>query len=614
MAKKQVLAYLLCILLSLPLYATTVSETLTEQPLLPHAQIYIDHNRSESIDTIGNKPFTKTDKECIGFGYSPDFAVWVRFVLENPTDHPLKRIVEYTNPLSMEVLPFDGSSKTLLYQSGLAHGSSLHSINPAFEVTLPPHTQTLYYLKASTDVTTLIVGLKLWQLHAFWQHESRHQSMLALFFGAMAIIILYNLVIYLSVRERAYLYYVIAFSGIVIHHLFYKGMAEVYLFSPEQTAHIVRYAAFIVALPTFFLALFTKEVLKLEQYPRLNRLLHYSLALFVPAVFVSYFFHLNSLRSLFPVLLLLMLFAVTLYALWHRNRQAKFIMAGWIILATSGTVMFLSSKGYFDIFAHLPYFVEITLLVETLLFSLLLADRLKQLRMEKIASQQQLIAYQKNEEERLKMLVDTKTTQLKQSVREKDLLLQELNHRVKNSIQTIVSFLRLQIDETDDAAMAASLTQVENRILSISHLYALLHNSHNISTVHANDYLSLLIEQIQSTFACEHIAISLHTDLTLDSETAVYCGFIVNEALTNAMQHAFAPDQSGEVQIILTKEDRTYRLVVKDNGKGFDTAKTYDSLGLVIMESLASYQLRGTMQIDTERGTHIEIIWEERNG
>ena len=614
MASKQILTYLLCVLFALPLYALTVSEKLPMQPLLTHAKIYIDHNRSETIDTIGNKPFTQTNKACIGFGYSPDFAVWVRFVLENPTDHPLKRIVEYTNPLSMEVLLYDGGRKTLLYQSGLAHGSPLKSINPAFEVTLPPHTKTLYYLKASTDVTTLIVGLKLWQLHAFWQHESRHQFILALFFGAMAIIILYNLVIYLSVRERAYLYYVLAFAGIVIHHLFYKGMAGLYLLSPEQTAHIVHYAAFIVALPTFFLALFTKEVLKLEQYPKLNRLLHYSLVLFVPAVFVTYFFDLNSLRSLFPVLLLLMLFAVTLYALWHRNRQAKFIMAGWIILAASGTMMFLSSKGYFDIFTRLPYFVEITLLVETLLFSLLLADRLKQLRMEKIASQQQLIAYQKDEEERLKMLVDTKTQQLKQSVKEKDLLLQELNHRVKNSIQTIVSFLRLQIDETEDAAMAASLTQVENRILSISHLYALLHTSHNISTVNAQEYLSLLIEQIQSTFTQEYVNITLHTDLTLDSETAVYCGFIVNEALTNAMQHAFTPEQSGEIHIILTQEKHIYRLIIQDNGKGFDTAKTYDSLGLVIMESLASYQLRGSMQIDTRHGTHIEILWEGRDG
>jgi two-component sensor histidine kinase len=193
-------------------------------------------------------------------------------------------------------------------------------------------------------------------------------------------------------------------------------------------------------------------------------------------------------------------------------------------------------------------------------------------------------------------------------------LLQELNHRVKNSIQTIVSFLRLQIDETDDVAMVASLTQVENRILSISHLYALLHNSHNISTVHANDYLSLLIEQIQSTFAHEHIAISLHTDLTLDSETAVYCGFIVNEALTNAMQHAFAPDQPGEVCIILEKESRAYRLIIHDNGRGFDAEKEYDSLGLVIMESLSTYQLRGSMQINTQKGTHIKIIWERQDG
>lgn len=606
---KYLILYLL--LVNTALFALDISLSKPLQPLLDNASIYLDHNRSETIDTVKAKRFQHFGKRRIGFGYSPKFAVWVKIVLFNPSSKSVRRIVEYANPLTTVVELYDGEDGKRIGTGGIGAREKIRSINPAFSVTLEAHRSKTLYLKALSDVTTLIVELNLWQVDAFYQHESKKQFVMALFFGAMLILLLYNLFIWFSVRERVYLYYVLAFAGLVFHHFFYRGLAALYLLSPPNMLMVVKYAAFIVAMPVFFLALFIKEILQLRQYPNINRFFDYMLIAFVFATVFSYLLDLNRIRSLFPVFLLLVLFGITLYAYLKKNRNAKFILIGWSVLVVSALIMFLSSEGYVDITEKIPYYAELSILIETLIFSLILADRLKQFRLDRLQSQRELIAYQEEEEVRLTLLVAERTKQLEQSVREKELLLQELNHRVKNSIQTIVSFLRLQIDEIEEPMMRRTLINVENRIMSISHLYVLLYEKHDLNSISAYEYFSLLCEHIQTTLGNENVNVHIYTNIYLDPETMVYCGFIVNEAFTNALQHAFGREEEGSVEISLFKQEKTCSLTIKDSGKGFDTGSTHQSMGLLIMESLAAYQLKGSLQISTELGTEIKIVWEE---
>nr|WP_292660997.1 7TM diverse intracellular signaling domain-containing protein [Nitratifractor sp.] len=581
------------------------------KPILAESELFVDLNRTVSVEDIDRQRFHPAGKNRIGFGYAPRGIVWVKIELRNPYDYPIRKILEYADPLTTEVRLYDGRSKELLYRGGLSYRSILNSINPAFPLLLGPHETKIYYLEAFSSVTALNVDLELWNVDAFYRHEIRHQAFLAFFFGAMGILLLYNLFIYLSVRERVNLYYFLAFFGIVFHQFFYRGMAGLYLFTPEQVETIVRYAAFIVAFPVFFLALFTRSILKLKQYPRIDRLLVRSLYLFVAMTVLSYLFDFNSLRSLFAVLVLALLIVVTFYAFFHGNRQAKFLIIGWSLLVIPALLMYLSSQGIYDAFQSMPYLTELFILIETLLFSLVLADRMKELKNEIIVSQKRLIEYQREEERRLNARVQKKTIQLQNSLEEKDLLLRELNHRVKNSIQTIVSFLRLQIDEIDDAGMQGILINLENRILSISQLYALLYTRGNVSYIRAFEYFSLLAENIQSSLDRPDVDIEITTDCDLDSETAVYCGFIVNEAITNAFKYAFPDGKIGKVEIALEKiGTKEYRLRVADNGSGFDTSQERESLGLTIIQSLAIYQLSGEFSIDSsEEGTVIEVKW-----
>ena len=594
------------------LWSSTVTSAVPHQILLPQTEIFIDHNRTTTIQTIQNKPFSPAKLESIGFGYSPNIDVWIKIDLHNPTNTAIQKILEYSNPLTTHLTLYDAHTKKIIGSDGLFLAKKQReTLNPHFTLTLKPHQSKTYYLKASSTITALILRLDLWEPKAFYNKELSSRSMLSLFFGAMIIIILYNFIIYFIVKERSYLYYVLFFVSVTLHQFIYRGAATLYL--PSETVHfLVEYAAFIVAAPVFFLMLFTKEILHLKQYVKFNKFLNTMLIIYPILIFLAYWFTLHSYRSMLSVAILFLLFLITGYAMYRKNQQAKYLMVGWTLFWTAALFMYLSSIGVYDIFTKIPFYTERTLVFEALIFAFSLAMMIKQANQEKLDVQKRYIALQREKEHILTQKVAEKTSKLSKSLQEKDLLLKELNHRVKNSIQTIVSFLRLQIDETEDKKIQRTLTNIENRIMSINHLYALLHAKHDVSFIDANEYFLLIAKHIQKSFHNTKVKIEIQTTIALHSEMAVYCGFIMNEAISNALQHAFSSGEEGEIIVKLIQQENYYQLSITDNGKGFDTTQDSNSLGLVIIESLATFQLKGTCNIYQKNGTNLIIVWEER--
>jgi len=590
------------------LFAFEIEEKEVFQNLLKNSEIYIDKSNSLTIKEIETQSFLKNHQKSLGFGYSPNFTVWIKFKLENKSDKKIDKIIEYANPLTTDVTFFDLQSKRTL-KDGLTHiHPNRESLNPTFAITLEAHSSKTFYIKAYSHITTLIVSVNLWDKKSFYRHEIKHQFILALFFGAMGIIILYNFLIYWGTREISYLYYVLFFFSVVIHQLLYRGILSLYILPPNLINIIVELSSILVAIIAFLLALFTKNILELKQYPKINRLLTFYLIIFPILVIFLYWIELYQYKNIFSVLLVIFLFFIILYAHFNKNRQSYFLSVGWSLIITSGFFMYLSSLGLFDIFSYIPYYTEISIIVESLILSLLLADKIKQINREKITIQENFISYQKKEKRKLTNMVRNKTEALNKSLKEKELLLKELNHRVKNSIQTIVSFLRLQIDEVEEKKTQQILMNIENRILSISHLYALLYTKENICFVNTHEYFSLLIKDIETSYAMPHVKIELETKVNIPSEYAIYCGFILNETITNSLQHAFVGRDRGDIFITLKKEDDQYRLSLCDNGIGYNMQSS-DSLGLIIIETLVETQLQGELFIDSNNGTNIEIAW-----
>ncbi len=579
--------------------------------ILQYSEVYIDKTESLTINQIKNKSFIQNSKQRLTFGYSPKVIVWIRFKLENNSSTKIDKLIEYANPLTTNVTFFD-PKYNIVWDAGFTHNFNKDSINPTFPITLEPYSSRVFYIKAYSHITTLIIDINLWNSKKLYRHELRNQIILSLFFGAIGIIVLYNFLIYLGTKEYAYLYYVLFFIGVAFHHLLYKGIASLYLFPPYIMEKLVEFSSFIVAFPIFFLALFVKKVLNLKIYPNLNKILDIYLIFFPFLISIVYIFGWYQYRNFFSILLLLFIFFILIYAFFKKNKQALYLIIGLSLFISSSIFMQLSSLGYFDIFEFVPYYTEMALVIHSLFFSLSLVNKIKQLHQEKLEAQNSLIEYQNSEQNRLSNLVAERTKELKISLREKELLLKELNHRVKNSIQTIVSFLRLQIDEVSEQKSQKILRNIENRILAINHLYSLLHSNETIDSINAYEYFSLLVDDITTSFDMPHINISIDATIKLPSSYAIYCGFILNEAITNALQHAFPIQNRGNIKIKLKKNISSYQLLFLDDGIGYNNDKTEDSsLGMTIIQTLVENQLRGKLTIKSINGTKIIIEWRD---
>jgi PAS domain S-box-containing protein len=211
---------------------------------------------------------------------------------------------------------------------------------------------------------------------------------------------------------------------------------------------------------------------------------------------------------------------------------------------------------------------------------------------------------------------------LKTSLKEKELLLREIHHRVKNSLQLISSLLTLQASEIDDEKILARYKESENRIHTIALIHESLYQSTNISNINFRDYVEVLVEDIMNSFGVSTNKVKTILklgDYNLGIETAIPLGLIINELVSNSLKHAFKGYDKGEIKIILEKNDETYTLTIKDNGiglpEGFKFGET-SSLGILLINSLVN-QLEGELDVEVNRGTLViinftELMYRER--
>lgn len=582
--------------------------------LLQTSEIFIDEKRNYTIDKIvvSDDLFQKNDKNILSFGYSPNFDVWIKFTLKNSSNNSIKKILEYNNPLTTNIEFYDSKKDYKAQKHGLlSQNDNKFVLNPTFLIELEANEEKTYFLKASSEITTLIINLKLWDEENFYEKEIKHQVVLCLFFGAMFILAIYNLFIYFFTRDISYFYYVIYIFGLIIHHLMYTGIANIYLFDYDSMLFIVSLASVIVALPIYALGLFTKSFLQTKQYPKFNTILN----LFLVLIPVSIIFFLvtddyDKYRNSITMIFLLFLMIITLYAVIKKNQQAYFILFGWFIFLSSGLLMYLSSAGIFNITKYFPYLIETSFVMEAIIFSIALANRITSLQKERNEANQKLILQKENETKRLTNEVNLRTQDLKNALDEKELLLKELNHRVKNNMQTIVSLIRLQSDEIEDEKLRDILLTIQNRISAMGHLHELLYRQDNIEYIDVYEYFELLIEEVKDSYD-SYIDIHLEIKTKLKMEQAIYCGLIINELITNSFKYAFTNKEEGNIFVSLKKEDGIIRLIVSDDGIGYDKDTPTNSLGLTLVNTLAVNQLRGDIKIESINGVKTMISWKE---
>ncbi len=196
-----------------------------------------------------------------------------------------------------------------------------------------------------------------------------------------------------------------------------------------------------------------------------------------------------------------------------------------------------------------------------------------------------------------------------EALREKEVLLREIHHRVKNNMQVISSLLNLQSQQFADAEVRKAFRQSQDRIRSMAFVHEKLYQSRDLSRIDFSDYVKGLTSSLFRTYQTDTARIALKLDVDrayVDVNAAIPCGLILNELVLNALKHAFPGERKGEITVELHEnEGGSVRLTVRDNGvglpEGVDIEHT-DTLGLQIVALLAG-QLDGRIEIRRDGGT-----------
>jgi PAS domain S-box-containing protein len=206
--------------------------------------------------------------------------------------------------------------------------------------------------------------------------------------------------------------------------------------------------------------------------------------------------------------------------------------------------------------------------------------------------------------------------QLRASLDEKEVLLQEIHHRVKNNLQVINSLLRLQSQHVSDQATRGIFEEARNRVQAIAGIHELLYRSPDLARIDFGAYLNRLTRDLFSFFGVrqEQIRLAIHVnEARLEVTQAIPCGLLVNELVTNALKHAFPNERNGRIGVLLNCVDGKCTLAVEDNGVGFPEGFDWtqaSSLGLQLVQVLTK-QLDGTIRADAYTGTRFEISFPE---
>ena len=205
--------------------------------------------------------------------------------------------------------------------------------------------------------------------------------------------------------------------------------------------------------------------------------------------------------------------------------------------------------------------------------------------------------------------------ELKSSLADKEMLMKEIHHRVKNNFQIISSLLSLQINSPKNKSADEILLDSRDRVKSMAILHEKLYKSQDINSINFEGYITGILKSLQSSYRLKEKNINLEIDIDeviVSIDAAINLGLIINEIVVNSLKHAFTGKGGGTIIIRLKeKESGILELIIKDNGRGIpenvDLENT-DSLGILLINSFVK-QVKGEIKLIRNNGTEFQIVF-----
>ncbi len=588
---------------------------------------YLDTSRTWTVDdAYQNKDlFTAFTRETESMGFSRA-KVWVYVKVKNIEPETSQHMLSFPYPLHdiLKVYKYKDAKLVEHYTTGDLTAFSTRKVqshNFVIPYTLQAHeSKELLFMIDSRS--SLNLGMEFHTLEVYHGASGDTKLYLGLYYGAVLIMLLYNFILYLIIKEKVYLYYV-AFH--ITHLLLHLGMNAYGFkyFYPESPMLNLYYIPIMFSLANYFAVQFSMVFLDFKNQGMPRVLLFFTVLqyIFVSLAVMSFVLPYSLVMimgTVFSMLSVSSLFVVGLYLYYtQRSVSAKFYVIAWSFLLLGSLISELQNLGIVPMNSFTLYSGQIGAFIELALLSFALAYRYNDIFLKLGEREQELGTLNTTLESKIAVRTEElnkKNTELTLEVSNKNILFRELYHRVKNNLQVITSLLSLQVDRVKTKESEYILEDTIQRIQAMALIHEKLYQANNLSVISMQDYTEELVEKLQEEFHRQNLYFRISCEkISLTLDIAVPMGLIINELVTNAIKYAFSGEHKNQIIGIKMYENSESQVILEvyDNGKGIEDDTLKDGFGFELVQFLATYQLKGQVKRYNDKGLHHKIIFKK---
>ena len=569
-----------------------------------------DKQEVQTIESIQKVEFSEVLASRFSLGYrDQNHSHW--FAIDISSDATEEQLYLYfTNLFAKEfTFYYQGSSakwhKKEVGYSQENRSDSIWTSKPTLKLPIQYHTRV--FVKIKSDVAIVGEFLLFEGLSTLIEYQSYYYLFFALFFGVLLMSIAINLFLSLTLKEPIYSYYL----GYLLFFGSFVFMVNS-LHSTFATPLIIQIFRMFSPIALIFFILFSKELLQLKKIaPRLNMLLNLilvSMGFFIVMINYSTSPWYGMLAK-FSTLLYALLIISTALAIYHRVTKARIYLFALLIQLVSSWMMANMYGGLLENNDINQYSFMVITMINFMLFTIILANRINEETQKKLQAEERLCYQRANYTQQLEQEVRERTQRVNQLLKEKEILLQEVYHRVKNNFHMVTSLLWIEQQNQKGRGQKEGLIELINRIKSMSFIHEYLLGLDDYREIDASEYMGHIIDALLRSYPKEELYIEYNIEnCKLLSDEAFYLGVILNELLTNAIKHHNKQERC-TIELSCRAEDGSVRLIVQDNGDGFDIDTCEGGFGVQLIEEFTSKLNATTKEYSFENGTEYRLFF-----
>ena len=573
-------------------------------------QYFYDKTKKLDIDTIKNKEFKEEISSQFAFGYLEGHS-WFKFTIQNNSKHN-KVYLYMTEPFFEQVNLFEyKNDKWQVRKSGLTiklKERDILDISPAFILDIKPNSQKTFYIKAQANFAQFGEFKIYTNQEDITQHRLFVTILYIFFFGSLFIIMVFNSFLYITLKDKIYLYYS---AYIFFHTIFVFGFSGLNIYLGWGHLHYDIHL-FSIPLLIIFLILFSMRFLDIKKYlPYTYKILlsivfiYIILMLMAFVQFNPWYQIITAMASLTYIILLYM--SIRTWIMGHT--KAKYYLFAMVIYTSTIAIMSFMINGLLPNNNITRYAFLFGSFTEIVLFTLLLTNRFHEMQEEKIKIQNELINIKDTNEQFLENEVKIRTEEIQTLLKDKEILLKEVYHRVKNNFQIVISMLDIESTKDKKEQTKYSFLELINRIKSMSLVHQFLYDSKTLSKIQSQEYILKIIEEVNKVYDKQNINIINDIDsIDLTMDEAMALGIIINEILNNAIKHHYNIN-SCNIKLDFKEIDNLIYLTIKDNGAGFDLDNQAKGLGLNLVKQFSKKLNNCQTNFSFKYGTIFELVF-----